>query len=152
MTIGGQKQSTLLVDSVMYVESPQAPGKFIAFDLNDPNNPLGSDFIKQMDPTSTLTQFTEAVTSVVSVGEEEVDGQTLDHFDITIDTSKLAAEQPPGMPAEVTASIWLDDQDRMVKTSIDLGPSSYEATLSDFDKVVEVAAPPADQIVSPPAS
>ena len=105
-----------------------------------------------MDPTSTLTQFTEAVTSVVSLGEEDVDGQTSDHFDITIDTTKVSAEQPPGMPAEVTASIWLDGQDRMVKTVINLGPSSYEATLSDFDKVVDVTAPPADQVVSPPAS
>jgi LppX_LprAFG lipoprotein len=152
LNVGGQEQNILLVDSVMYIGSPKAAGKYLAFDLNDPNNPLGSDFVDQLDPTSTLTTFTEAVTSVVSLGEEDVDGQTLDHYDITIDTSKVAAEQPAGMPAEVTASIWLDDRDHMVKTLIDLGPSSYEATLSDFDKVVEVTAPPADKVVSPPAS
>jgi hypothetical protein len=152
LTLGGQEQHTLLVDSVMYIGSPQAPGRYSAFDLNDPDNPIGSDVVDQMDPTATLTQFARALTSVVSLGEEEVDGQTLDRFDITIDTSKVSAEQPPGLASEVTASVWMDDQDHLVKTVIDLGPSSYEATLSDFDKVVQVTAPPADQVVSPPAS
>ena len=48
--------------------------------------------------------------------------------------------------------VWLDDEGRMAKTSMGLGAVQYDATLSDFDKAVELEAPPADQVVSPPAS
>ena len=41
---------------------------------------------------------------------------------------------------------------RMAKTSMELGPVQYDATLSDFDKPVELEAPPAGQVVSPPSS
>jgi hypothetical protein len=41
----------------------------------------------------------------------------------------------------------------MVKSSIDVGSgATYDATLSDFEKPVEITAPPADQVLTPPAS
>jgi hypothetical protein len=47
--------------------------------------------------------------------------------------------------------VWLDDDGRMAKTSMGLGPVQYDAALTDFDKPVELEAPPANQVVSPPA-
>ena len=40
----------------------------------------------------------------------------------------------------------------MAKTSMDMGAIQYDATLSDFDKAVELEAPPKDQVVTPPAA
>ena len=152
MSISGQDMNLLLVDSVMYIESPQAPGKFIKYDLSDPSNPLGSQLTDQLDPAASMAKFAAAVSSVTSLGEEDVDGQSADHYVMAIDTTKLATASPTGMPADLTADIWLDGDDRMVKSSIDLGEATYDATMSDFDKPVDITAPPADQVVVAPGS
>jgi LppX/LprAFG-like lipoprotein len=145
-----QELHMLLVDGVMYIESPQAEGKYIKYDLSDPNNPLGANFVDQLDPATAMTQFTQALSSVSSLGDEDVDGETLAHYVMKIDTSKLqTASQSAEMPAELTTDVWLDDENRMAKSSIDLGQgSTYDTTLSDFDKPVDIQAPPDDQVVT----
>lgn len=151
MKLSGQAMKLVLVDGVMYIESPQQPGKFMKYDLSDPSNPLGSQFVDQLDPAKAMTQFADALSSVESKGEEDVDGQTLAHYVMTIDTGKLSnASQAAGMPKELTADVWLDDQNRMAKSSIDLGQGgTYDTTLSDFDEPVDIQAPPASQVVDP---
>ena len=154
MSIAGSDMNLLLVDGVMYIESPQAPGKFIKYDLSDPSNPLGSQLTDQLDPAASMAKFAQAVSSVTSLGEEDVDGQSADHYVMSIDTSQLATASPvAGMPEELKADVWLDGDDRMVKSSIDVGGgATYDATMSDFDKPVEISAPPADQVVTAPGS
>jgi hypothetical protein len=153
MSIGGQDMNLLLVDGVMYIESPQAPGKFLTYELNDPSNPLGSQLTDQLDPAASMAKFAEAVSSVTSLGEEDIEGQSADHFVMTIDTSKLATASPAaGLPGELKADVWLDGDDRMVKSSIDMGAATYDATMSDFDKPVEISAPPADQVMTAPGT
>jgi hypothetical protein len=139
----------------MYVQSSQAGGKYIEFDLDDPANPLGSGLSERLDPAGSVEAFTKAVTSVTSSGSEDVDGRTLDRYELTVDTTKLAdggQGSTAALPPEVTVVVWLDDEDRMAKTSMELGPVQYDATLSDFDKPVELEAPTADQVISPPSS
>jgi len=152
MEIGPQTVSMLLVDGMMYVQSSQAGGKYIEYDLSDPNNPLGSGLSEQLDPAGSIEAFTKAVSSVSSSGEEDVDGRTLSHYLLTIDTTQLADQSAAGLPPEMQFAVWLDDQDRMAKTSMAMGAIQYDATLSDFDKPVELEAPPADQIVTPPGA
>ena len=151
MKMSGQDMHMLMVGGVMYIESPQQAGKFMKYDLTDPNNPLGSQFVDQLDPAQAMGKFADALSSVESKGEEDVDGETLAHYVMTIDTTKLdAASQAAGMPKELTADVWLDDESRMVKSSIDLGEAgTYDTTLSDFDEPVDIKAPPASQVVDP---
>lgn len=154
MDLGQESVGMLLIEKIMYVQSSQAGGKYIKFDLDDPANPLGSGLSEQLDPAGSVEAFTEAVTSVTSSGREDVDGRTLDRYELTVDTTQLAdgAGSNASLPPEVTMVVWLDDEGRMAKTSMGLGAVQYDATLSDFDKAVELEAPPADQVVSPPAS
>ena len=155
MELGPQSVGMLLVDKIMYVQSSQAGGKYIEFALDDPANPLGSGLSEQLDPAGSVEAFTKAVASVTSSGSEDVDGRTLDRYELTVDTTQLADDgtgSNAALPPEVTMVVWLDDEGRMAKTSMGLGPVQYDATLSDFDKAVELEAPPADQVVSPPAS
>jgi hypothetical protein len=155
MELGPQSVGMLLVEKIMYVQSSQAGGKYIKFDLDDPANPLGSGLSEQLDPAGSVEAFTKAVTSVTSSGSEDVDGRTLDRYELTVDTTQLADDgtgSNASLPPEVTMVVWLDDEGRMAKTSMGLGPVQYDATLSDFDRAVELEAPPADQVVSPPAA
>jgi hypothetical protein len=155
MQLGPETVVMLLVEKVMYVQSSQAGGKYLKFDLDDPTNPLGSGLSEQLDPAASIAAFTEAVTSVTSSGREDVDGRSLDRYALSVDTTKLPASgsnSTAGLPPEVTIVVWLDGEDRMAKTSMGMGAIQYDATLTDFDRAVELEAPPADQIAEPPAS
>jgi hypothetical protein len=155
MKVAGQELNMVLVDSAMYIESPQSPGKFLRYDLTDPNNPLGSQLLDQIDPAQAMSQFADALSSVKSIGKEDVDGQQLAHYVMTIDTTKLAnASQGAGMPAELTADVWLDDQNRMAKSSVDLGSGggTYDTTLTKFDEPVSIKAPDPSKVIEAPTS
>jgi hypothetical protein len=152
LDIGPESLGMVLVDGTMYVQSSQAGDKYLAFDLSDPTNPLGPEFAEQLDPTASMVTFAEALTSVVSAGSEDVDGQSLDRFELNVDTSKLTDQsQAAQLPPEVSLTVWLDDQDRMAKTVMNMGAITYETTLTDFDEPVDIKAPPADQVATPPA-
>ena len=72
---------------------------------------------------------------------------------LTVDTTQLGGQtDTTGLPAEMQITVWLDDEDRMAKTSMGMGAIQYDATLSDFDKTVDLQAPPEDQVVTPPAA
>jgi hypothetical protein len=153
MDLGQESVDMLLVEKIMYVQSSQAGGKYFTFDLDDPANPLGSGLFEQLDPAGSVEAFTKAVISVSSSGREDVDGRWLDRYELTVDTTQLAERGGnASLPPEVTMVVWLDDEGRMAQTSMGLGAVQYDATLSDFDKAVELKAPPADQVVGPPAA
>jgi hypothetical protein len=153
MEIGPQTVGMLLVDRVMYVQSSQLGDKYLQYDLGDPANPLGAGLSDQLDPAGSIEAFTRALSSVTSGGKEDLGGRTLDQYVLTVDTSRLADQAAAaGLPAEIQVVVWLDDQDRMAKTSMAMGPIQYDATISDFDTEVELHAPPAGQVVTPPAA
>ena len=153
MSVGPQSLGMVLVDKVIYIQNSAAGNKYLKYALDDPNNPLGSQLAAQLDPAGSIEMFVQAVKSVSSVGDEDVDGRTLHRYDLVIDTTKLADQSTAaGLPAEVPVTIWLDDEGRMGKSSMGLGPVQYVATLTDFDKQVDIQAPPKDQILPPPTA
>lgn len=152
MAVGPETIGMVLVDGTMFIQSSQAGDKYLAYDLSDPTNPLGAGLSDQLDPAASMRSFVTALASVTSSGSEDVDGQTLHRYELTIDTTKLADQSAAAqLPPEMQVTVWLDDRDRMAKTSMDMGAIVYEATLSDFDEPVELEAPPADQVVESPA-
>ena len=153
MEMGPQTIGMLLVDGFMYIQSSQAGGKYIKYDLSDPSNPLGAGLADQLDPAGSIETFTKALSSVTSSGSEDVDGRSLDRYLLTVDTTQLGGQtDTTGLPAEMQITVWLDDEDRMAKTSMGMGAVQYDASLSDFDKTVDLEAPPKDQVVTPPAA
>ncbi|GAB3787681.1 hypothetical protein GCM10027601_26990 [Nocardioides ungokensis] len=144
-----------LVDGVMYMTIPgMAGGKFVKFDLNDPNSPFGS-LATQLDPQEAFKSFEAGIKSVTYVGAE--DG--LDHYQVTVDTKKMLAKMgqtgsaasAAGMPATLTYDAWLDSEDRVNKMEIDLGKTgTMDMTLSDFGQDVSVEAPPSSQVTQMP--
>ena len=120
MELGPQTVGMLLVDKIMYVESSQAPGKYIKFDLDDPANPLGSRALRAARPRRLRRGLHEGrhVGDVVGQrGRRRPD--TLDRYELTVDTTKLADDgtgSSAALPPEVTMVVWLDDEGRMAKT------------------------------------
>jgi hypothetical protein len=157
----GQSIEMRLVDKVLYMNMGEMTNnKFISFDLSDADNlPPGMDQLTStMDPLAAFDSFEEGVQSVVFVGDEDVDGEQLGHYELKVDTSKIDQLQDmptqSELPETVSYDVWLDDQNRMRKLTMDMGmsgsPTSTEIQFSDWGKPVDIAAPPASEIVKQP--
>ena len=99
------------------------------------------------------------------LGQEDVGGHPATHYRASIDYTKVLDELPDasaqtrdalGKLGSVPADVWIDGQDRVVKThmtidggALGVGAGTAEVTmeLSDFGVPVDVQAPPEDQTV-----
>jgi hypothetical protein len=154
-----------MVDGVVYLSMGElTQGKFWKIDPSDPNGPLASlgmdKLMDQLDPGTSLEAMKSGISKVTYVGEE--DG--LQHYELTLDMKKMmdsmGADLPQGslaqLPDSVTYDLWLDDQNRFTKMTMDELPmgagttGSMEMTISDWGKDADIEAPPADQVTEMP--
>jgi hypothetical protein len=152
MSLGAQKMRLITVDGTVYMDTGQTGGKYLSYRLDDPNNPLGQQLTTQLDPASQMESFAKAVQSVSSLGTKTVDGRKLGEYQMVIDSSALASQgsDSTGLPTQITSDVYFDDEGRLAKISMALGAVQYDATLTDFDKQVQVTAPSKGQIVQQP--
>lgn len=157
--MGDQTMDVRLVDGFFYLNLGQmSQGKFVKVDTDDKNSPLGdmSELTNSMDPVRSFEQFASGLDKVTYVGEESVDGEDLDHYVLTLDTSKvemLGGAGTQGLPKTLDYDLWLDSDDRMRQVKIDLGQTgSVDMKIFDWDKPVEIEAPANDEITELPAS
>ncbi len=158
---GGDIEMRLL-DGVMYMSMPPMTpaGKFMKIDTNDPNGPLGGmdGLSDQMDPRASLDAFKKGLEKLEYVGEEEVDGETMGHYVLTVDTEAALeanggmAGSTQGVPKTITYDLWLDGDNLMRKMAFDLMDTKMTMTMSDWGKPVDVKAPPASAIVTQPGA
>lgn len=156
--LGDQAIEMRLVDKVLYMNMGQMTNnKFVSYDLSDADNlPPGMDQLTStMNPLAAFDSLEESVESVVLVGEEQIDGDQVAHYKVTVDSSKLDQfQQMPTqaqLPKTVTYDMWLDDQKRIRKmtTSTDMGDASMqmEVQFSSWGEPVDISAPPASEVV-----
>ncbi|MGA9745960.1 MAG: LppX_LprAFG lipoprotein [Nocardioides sp.] len=165
--MGGGDMEMRMLGGVMYMSiPPMTPtGKFIKIDTNDPNSPFGDlGGVSQGDPLATFDAFDAGLQEAEYVGVEDVDGEQLDHYLLTVDAKKAAKAQgqpyQQGMPETITYDMWIDDSDLMRRIEFDLGAFGGDAagaggmvmTMSDWGKPVSVKAPPANAIVEMPGA
>lgn len=145
-----------MIGSSMYLSMPPLTpkGKFLEFDLDDPDNPFGElGGIAQGDPLASFEAFDAGLEEATYLGREEVDGEEMDHYVLTVDGRAAAKAQgsPPGsVPRTLTYDLWLDDQDLMRRMQSTLEGGGVTVTMSDWGKPVDVEAPPAGSIVEMP--
>jgi hypothetical protein len=148
-----------LVDGTIYLSlGSMTQGKFVKFDLNDPNNPLGSlsSSLNQLDPAQMMGQLSpDAFRHVTYVGSD-ASGR---HYHATLITSK--APQLKGLPSSATADLpktasydtWLDSQGRFSKFVVTVPKvMKMTADYTDYGSAVHISAPPSSQITKIPGS
>jgi len=159
----GAKTDVRYVDGIFYMSlGDLSGGKFWKLDPSDTDGPLGDmgGMLDQVDPLGNLKKVEPAIDTVTYVGDEDVDGQSLDHYEMTIDPAEYAkamdlpAEVKTQLPDELTYDIWLDGEDRLSKMHMDLPvagtESSIDVTASDWGKSVTIEAPSADDVTEMP--
>ncbi|WP_026424478.1 hypothetical protein [Actinokineospora inagensis] len=171
MKTSAGEMSMRLVGNVMYMKSPQSivPGKpWMKFDLGA-NNALAKsmDSVKQTDPSKIIAQIVEAG-DLTGVKSEPVDGQDTVHYTVTIDITKLKADNALGMDADAIAAagkagmktftidMWINHDNlpvRMVNEIPMQGKTvKTQSDYSDWGKPVTITAPPASEVATLPGS
>ena len=157
--LGEGEMDMRLVDGKFYMSVPgmTPEGKFVVFDPAEPGSPFAGSLgsLTQMDPLSTFDAFEAGLRKVEYVGEETVDGETLHHYVLTVDTEAATKaqgqEMPAGMPETITYDLWLDDQDLMRRVEFTMMPeAAMVMELSAWGEPVTVEAPPRKDVIRPP--
>ncbi|MFD7629577.1 hypothetical protein ACFV7Q_26725 [Streptomyces sp. NPDC059851] len=167
----GESVDIRLVDGVMYLG---AEGKFLKFDLAsaDPAaakqlDQLGSG--TQGEKPGDKADDLSAAKDLKKVGEETVDGQKTTHLTGTVTLDELRAHSAAGKPEakerqeknlkaleaqgikSLVMDIWIDEnaQTKQFRTRGEgtSGPMDLTVKFLDVNKPVDVAAPPADQVM-----
>jgi hypothetical protein len=149
-----------LVDNIMYMKLPMLGDKFVAFDLDDPTNPLGGSFADFFDLDTMLAAFADGIESATYVGEEDVDGEGMEHYTVVSDPSAMleGLEMPEGappvdLPETQTIDVWFDSDGFFRRVVTDLGSlGTTTMTYDDWGTDVSVEAPPASQVTSAPGA
>lgn len=141
-----------MVDGVAYVSMPGlGAGRFIEIDAEQ----LAGEAGVGLDPREALESFVDGVERVQLIGEDEVDGDDVRHYTLTVDSTKIdgAQQLPEGerLPQDLAYDVWLDDDDRIRRMSMDLGASgALDMTMSDWGTPVTIKAPPAEEVIEMP--
>ncbi|MGH8960808.1 MAG: hypothetical protein ACRDWT_06305 [Jatrophihabitantaceae bacterium] len=104
--------------------------------------------------------FAKAADHLQSKGSQQVDGITTNHYALNVVVAKLPHDFPnigvvkaAGI-STIPIELWIDAQGRTVKLTEDVAvggqSATTEVTMSRFNQPVTIAAPPADQVATPP--
>jgi hypothetical protein len=148
-----------LVGGSMYMSlGSMTQGKFVKFDLSDPNSPLGSvsGSLDNLDPSKLMGDMTaDAFKNVEYVGSD-ASGK---HYRATLLTAKssqiksLPSSATANLPKTMNYDVWLDSQGRFTKfQSVIPKVLKLTALYTDYGTAVHVSAPPASQITQMPGS
>jgi hypothetical protein len=157
--MGGGEMQIRLVDGVMYMQMPDVGrSKWVKLDLGGEGSPLDENLMKQMDPGAQLETFKDSVTKVEFVGDEDVDGETLKHYTMTVRSDafrelqdQLGTEGGEDLPEVVTYDVWTDSDGMLRQTEVELGKlGSVTITISDWGQPVDIEAPPESDVIEMP--
>ncbi|MFC0109871.1 hypothetical protein [Kibdelosporangium aridum] len=179
MDIGSMKMEIILVDKVIYMKMPPGMGGAAAGTPDKPwtkitpggDDPLSKQMTPMLENIDDSFDIGMQIDRIKSAGtinkttKEQLDGEQVTHYAITIDTAKLAQNAPTPEAKESAKTLgsigvksfdmdwWINSDDLPVKiTSLIPGPNNMkvtmEATYKDWGQPVDVKAPPADQIAN----
>jgi hypothetical protein len=157
----GQETTIVTVDSEYYMNlGPITDNKFFKFDLNGEGGEMAdslADLTKNFSPEKGLEMMKDSIQSVELVGEEDVAGVPTKHYAVTLDTSAVGdvlgglggtdASAAPTTDAEITSDYWVDEDNRIVKTSTEFMGFTTESVYSDWDdESIVIEAPSGDEL------
>ncbi len=147
-----------MVEGAVYMTVPGiAEDKFLKIDLDEPGNPFGQ-MTGQMDMRAQIDVFDQGLTEATYEGEDDVDGESMDHYTLVADTEAMfaATEMDESLrelamqqaPESIEYDIWIDEDGLFRKMAIAMGDSLGDVTIEhdDWGTDVDIEAPPADQV------
>ena len=152
MTLPGMGDAhMILVGGEVYMSMPGVTeeGKF----LQVPKEQLGdvASQLDEIDITSTWDAWDEGASKVVFVGEDDVDGEQMRRYEVTVDTEAAldasgqtgddAAAASAMMGEELTYDLWVDADNLMRKVTFELDGAVSEIRTDNWGEPMDIQAP-----------
>ena len=146
----------LLVDDTFYMsmDGVTPPGKYFEVPRDSPmmNGLQGGG---SLSPADSLKAFEAGLEEVEEIGQDEFGGEPVTGYRVTVDAEKaleaMGTPETPGMPDSLDYEVWLDDQDRMRRMTIELAGTTVTADMTNWGEDVSIEAPePSDIVDAPP--
>lgn len=150
-----QQLETVAADGIVYIKAAGLgvpAGKWLKIDPDDPanaDNPL-SGLAAAADPDVALRAMGD-LESLELVGSETVEGVETDHYKAVMNTGNYAkvlglpAEVSSSLPATIPVEVWIDEDNRPVRTTTTLTVQGVTSTTTqtyyDFGADIEVTVP-----------
>lgn len=159
MEVQGQQIDMRMVDGLIYISgAPMTEqGKWFEIDPSDAKDPMAEQFAglaEAGDLNSTFDAFEAGLRDVKHVGAEEIDGEPVEHYVLTIDAAAAGEVQgvpmQPGMPEQLEYDLYLTEDDLMRRVEFDLGGVAAVIDATEWGEEVDVEAPAKSDIVQMP--
>ena len=158
-TLGAESMEMRVVDGVVYLSMPPMTpkGRFLEIRPDDQGSPFAGMLDQmQVDPRESMEAFEEGLRAVEFLGEESVDGESLERYRLTVDFAAAAEAQGmprmQGAPKTVEYDLWVDEDALMRRMEMDMMQVSVVMEMSEWGEPVTVKAPARRQIVRAPGS
>ena len=102
--------------------------------------------LEEVDITAQMDTWEESARKVVYVGEEDVDGQTMRHYQVTVDSAAASS----AMGEEFVYEVWLDDENLMRKLAFEMDGVVTEMTADNWGEEQDIEIPAEEDIVQGP--
>ncbi|GGK81050.1 hypothetical protein [Ornithinimicrobium pekingense] len=146
----------VMVDGRVFMSMPGVTeeGKF----LEVPPEQLGdlSQQLDEVDITSTWDAWEAGAQQVLFVGEEDVDGQDMRRYEVTVDTEAAldaagqtgddAAQASAMVGEELTYDVWVDDDNLMRRVAFESQGAVTEILADNWGEPQDIQAPSDDEI------
>lgn len=142
----GEEFALVVVDNRLFVSDSAAGKVYRELDGSDPVAARLRDQAASMDVTSTFDAWRAGLDKVEQAGEEEIDGERVCHYSLTVDTTQAAAANgdslPQGMPQTIVYELFLTADDLMRRVQFDLGGLEAEMNATHWNEPVDIEVPP----------
>jgi hypothetical protein len=152
MDMGPNTVAVIVVDKTMYMQQ-SADGKYVKIDASDPamGNLLGQ--MSSFGPESSVAAMRGAVQKVDYAGTSTVEGEKLDKYRVTVDSSAMAktlgsTAGTASLPATLTYVLYVDHDHLMRRIEMSVAKQDITMTVSDWGKPVDISAPPKSQLMT----
>jgi len=152
MDMGPTKVAVIMVNRVMYMQQ-SAGGKFVKIDPSDPALGGLADQMSSFGPESSVAAMRGAVQKVEYAGTSTIAGQKVDKYQVTVDSSAIAktlggSAGAANLPSSLTYVLYVDSNHLMRRIDMTVAKQAIKMTVTDWGKPVDIAAPPASQLLS----
>lgn len=147
----------VVVKTGMYMSTPDLPaGKYVKLSAGkDADAQLAAlaEMADSADPAKTFESWNKAGLKVKFVKSETLGARKVDRYQVTMDTKAALGAKAKDIPAEVklpktvTYTVWMGTDNLPYKLSFNLMGMDMQMTITGYNTVPAITAPPASAIV-----
>lgn len=161
LELGGRADDVTMVavDDQVYLSMPgiTPEGKFFQVPADSPA--LEGFNSSGLSPADSFAAFEAGLLKVEEKGQEEIDGESTDRFELHLDADRAmdamgpaagAQEEAAELPETLVYDVWLDSEDRMRRIEYAVSGAEVTMDMTDWGDVEPVEAPDEADVVEAP--